>query len=333
MPPPRFQLPPAARTAAHSDLHASAEPAWADCERPEDDGPPRMVRSAWWAVLHPAWFVSLLLHVAVLAVLAGVVMRSQFTEQPSLVTAILSDESPPEPAIEPVMEEALALEPPAPADSPAPLASLLRNAAVPDEAPAGTLARTIGGPGGATGDGTGGEGQGGTGPGGTGTGFFGTVAEGRSFVYVVDMSASMSGGRFSRAVKELLRSIGKLKSTQKFYVVFFNDQAMPLFDPKPAQGLVSATPQMKAKARRWISARHPDYTTDPVPALRIALSLKPEVIFLLSDGDFSSDVSEIIRQLNTNQVMIHTIAFEGQEGEVTLRRIAAENHGTYRFVK
>jgi len=85
--------------------------------------------------------------------------------------------------------------------------------------------------------GTGGGGQGGGGPGGPGIGFFGSQAAGNSFVYVVDMSGSMQGGRFDRAISELIRSIGQLKTGQKFYVVFFNDQPLPLYAPRPATAL------------------------------------------------------------------------------------------------
>lgn len=193
---------------------------------------------------------------------------------------------------------------------------------------------------------TGGKGEGGEGGGsggGTGTGigpgigagFFGTKGAGNSFVYVVDMSGSMHGVRFERAKNELIRSIKKLGPEQKFYVYFFNDRTFPLFDPKPASGMIPANPQNKSRAERWIKTRQAESTTNPNYALQQALELRPEVIFLLTDGELDDPdaVRQMIRRFNKSNVVIHTIAFENPEGGATLEAIANENNGVYRFVK
>ncbi|MSR59432.1 MAG: VWA domain-containing protein [Planctomycetaceae bacterium] len=145
-------------------------------------------------------------------------------------------------------------------------------------------------------------------------GFFGSKGEGRSFVYVVDMSQSMAGARFRRALAELVRSINRLKPTQSFYVYFFNDQTFPLYDPRPARGLQMATPANKSRASRWINARRPYSTTDPGQALQRALEMQPDVIFLLTDGELDEPdrVRDSIRQHNKSSVTIHTIAFENK---------------------
>ncbi len=186
--------------------------------------------------------------------------------------------------------------------------------------------------------GSGGGSGGGTGIGhgpGLGAGFFGTKGVGKSFIYVVDMSGSMYGDRFSRAKSELVKSINKLSAEQKFYVFFFNDRTFPLFEPKPAKGMIPATKSNKERASRWIGLRRAESTTNPNYALLQALEMKPEVIFLLTDGELDEPdlVRQMIRKNNKSNVVIHTIAFENPEGGKTLEAIAEENNGVYRFVK
>ncbi|HTI51703.1 MAG TPA: VWA domain-containing protein [Planctomycetaceae bacterium] len=189
-----------------------------------------------------------------------------------------------------------------------------------------------GGRGGGSGTGTGR----GKGPGiGLGAGFFGSKGKGKSFVYVVDCSGSMFGQRFVRAKSELVRSINKLTPEQKFYVYFFNDRTFPLFYPKPAKGMLPANKTNLQRASAWIRSRDPDSTTNPNLALQQALEMKPEVIFLLTDGELDDpgEVREMIKKFNKSNVVIHTIAFENEEGAVTLEAIAKENNGTFRFVR
>jgi hypothetical protein len=179
------------------------------------------------------------------------------------------------------------------------------------------------------------EGEGGGGGVELKAGFFGSQSEGRSIVYVVDMSGSMRGRRFDRARSELVRSIAKLSAEQSFYVFFFNDRAYPLFDPLPAKGLLPATTGNKSRASRWIRAREPFSKTNPTLALQWALEMKPQVIYLLTDGelDYPDVVRRVIRDGNKSQTQIHTIAFENEEGARTLEAIAKENNGTFRFVR
>jgi hypothetical protein len=207
-------------------------------------------------------------------------------------------------------------------------------AALTDEARLGMAgaARGDGGEGGGSGGGSGG----GNGPGvGLGAGFFGSKGTGRSFVYVVDMSGSMHGRRFDRAKSELARSINKLNPEQKFYVFFFNDRTFPLFDPKPAKGLIPANPTNKQRASAWIRKREAESTTNPNFALQQALEMHPDVIFLLTDGELDDPQAarRLIRQYNTSNVVIHTIAFDNEEAGETLKSIAEDNQGTYRFVR
>ena len=120
------------------------------------------------------------------------------------------------------------------------------------------------------------------------------------------------------------RSVNKLSPEQKFYVYFFNDRTFPLYDPKPAKGMQVANKTNKQRASAWIRAREPESTTNPNMALQQALEMKPEVIFLLTDGELDDplEVRQMIKKFNKSNVVIHTIAFENEEGAMTLEAIA-----------
>jgi hypothetical protein len=64
-----------------------------------------------------------------------------------------------------------------------------------------------------------------------------------------------------------------------------------------------------------------------------ALDLQPDVIYLLTDGDFAEDVAGILRSQNTRGVPIHTICIGNIAGERQLREIARQHNGSYKFVQ
>src|SRR5688572_809241 len=64
--------------------------------------------------------------------------------------------------------------------------------------------------------------------------FFGIGGYGQTFVYVVDCSDSMNeGGKFERAIYELLQSIEQLDSDQRYFVIFYSDAAYPMDADEP----------------------------------------------------------------------------------------------------
>lgn len=168
-----------------------------------------------------------------------------------------------------------------------------------------------------------------TGGGGPAT-FFGQPGRGSRFVYVIDRSGSMEGGRFQDACFELIRSIRALRPHESFYVIFYDSRAHPMSAP----ALLRATPTNQEAAVEWIRSMSVGGGTDPTEAMLHALRvLRPDTIWLLSDGQFDIRVTDAIREANPRQqVQINTIAFHDTAGEVVLRRIAEENDGDYRFV-
>lgn len=160
--------------------------------------------------------------------------------------------------------------------------------------------------------------------------FFGTIAEGRRFVFVVDMSGSMEGAKFLRARGELLRSVKDLFEDQEFSIVFYNHQAFPLTESE----LLPVTKKNMSKTITWVNRVSPIGNTNPVPALRIAMNLEPDGIFLLTDGEYPEPhaVVQVAGNQPTPKIPIHTLSFVNRVGEPVLKEIARVTNGTYRFV-
>lgn len=185
---------------------------------------------------------------------------------------------------------------------------------------------------------TAGDGQGtGNGVGdGSGTTFFGLNAPGKKFVFVVDASGSMrrpfdGPGKtlLGRVKLELLKCITQMSPDQEFFIVFFNDDAIPM----PATELIKATPEAQKHFLYWMARTKAGGNTEPEAALRIAMQLQPDVVYFLTDGAFKYRVIEHVRELNRGRVTVHTVSFGGDERATDfMQQIADQNGGTYHYV-
>ena len=171
---------------------------------------------------------------------------------------------------------------------------------------------------------------------GEGGGFFSALPRGHSFVFVVDCSLSMNhphesiaGTRLNRLKLEIVNSISSLPPEDSvFYVIFFNHEAVPM----PGRGMRTPTEESKLDLLKWMSQVHASGQTDPRAALRMALRLKPDVIYFLTDGTFTPQVRKDLRTLNQRQTEIHTFTLGEKQGEPLMRLIAESNGGQYHFV-
>lgn len=176
--------------------------------------------------------------------------------------------------------------------------------------------------------------------------FFGLEATGNVFCFVVDCSGSMRGEPFVTAKRELLRSISQLKPNQRFFVVFFSQKLFPMqLDgpemPDSHSTAVYATPENLSKLQLWMETVPIGAGGPPNEALKLAIELESDSIFLLTDGVTRSDVASYLQRTNRQEdeldgpqirCPIHTIGFYSREGEALLQRIASENRGQYHYV-
>lgn len=169
---------------------------------------------------------------------------------------------------------------------------------------------------------------------------FGLTGVGYKFVYVIDRSASMGGsGEVAlRAVKaELRKSLEPLDTVHQFQIIVYNDKPL-IFNPSGVPGrLAFATRMNKDRAARFIESLTADGNTRHDDALKMAIKLRPDVIFLLTDGD---DPKLTRRELDAIQRMaggitIHAIEFGMGDPPAEpsfLATLAAENGGKYVYV-
>jgi hypothetical protein len=126
-----------------------------------------------------------------------------------------------------------------------------------------------------------------------------------------------------------------LKPIQSFSVIFFQEEQAAFTD----KSLVVANADNKRKAYEFLDRISPHGSTDPMAGLKIAFDQNPQLIYLVTDGDFdqvgNAAVEKYIAERNANkQVKICTIAFvsRGEEYEKVLKRIAEQSGGTFRYV-
>ncbi|MGB2755197.1 MAG: VWA domain-containing protein [Phycisphaerae bacterium] len=155
------------------------------------------------------------------------------------------------------------------------------------------------------------------------------IEEARKIVYVVDRSGSMTDS-IDYVKEELKRSIGELPEEKEFHVLFYSSG--PCVE-MPTRRLVDATERNKQFAYEFIDGIIAQGETDPSDALRRAFAVHPEVLYLLTDGEFDRAIVGLVQDLNAGgRVRVHTIGFLYRPGEKVLKQIAAENGGNYKFV-
>ncbi len=172
------------------------------------------------------------------------------------------------------------------------------------------------------------------------TSLFGVVGEGYKFVFVVDRSGSMGGdGRNSlRAVKaELIKSLKYLDNVHQFQFIFYNHRPV-LMNPSGTPGrLAFATAENKRRAERFIDSIKAEGGTDHEAALKMAVHMQPDVIFLLTDADDPVlDAAQLakIRDVAAG-IIINAIEFgpgPKPAGRSFLAVLAGQNGGGYKYI-
>ena len=168
--------------------------------------------------------------------------------------------------------------------------------------------------------------------------FFGAAATGRSFVFVIDRSESMGAaqlGAINAAAKELSAAIEGLSPEQSFQVVAYNETATL----HAQRELIPATEANKQKLVAFVRNISAYGGTEHNFGLLAALRLRPEVIYLLTDGGDPEPNGLQLRTIEESaagQAQIHCLHFgRGRDpttGAGFLQRIAARNGGSYTYI-
>ncbi|MBL0928031.1 MAG: hypothetical protein IBJ11_10335 [Phycisphaerales bacterium] len=179
-------------------------------------------------------------------------------------------------------------------------------------------------------------------------------------VYVVDASGAMISS-FPIVRDELRKSVSRLAPTQEFQVVFFR-AGEALAAPHPADQLANQARGVRliragksnlSAVSAWLDTVQPEGRSAPAAALEIALSLRPDAVFLLSSrsgaftGGGGADPASspdallaLLERLNPanpsgrRPAVIKAIQFLNDDPSGTLRKIAERHAGTggYTFI-
>lgn len=205
------------------------------------------------------------------------------------------------------------------------------------------------GTGGGHGDGTGTGTGNGSGPGHAYTSMFGLAGEGGNFVYAFDRSQSMNSvftygidkdksltvTPLEAAKNELIRSLGDLNEGCRFQIVFYNDIAV-MFGGSPT--LYTASYATKERAQSFVYDMKAEANTNHVIALENALQCKPDMIFLMTDGEAKddltpSDVRRFVRHCKKEKIKINVVHFCFEVRETcSLIQLAEGTGGQHRFI-
>jgi hypothetical protein len=158
----------------------------------------------------------------------------------------------------------------------------------------------------------------------------------RRIVFVCDASGSMLN-KMATLKDELSKAVQGLSFVQSFNIIFFHDESFVTLD---GNQLVAATAQAKRSAAKFLDDVVPAGTTNPIRGLELAFRQNPQLIYLLTDGDFPDNkaVLDKIHELNKgNKVRINTIAFVNDSDtdkafRDLLKQVADESGGTFRDV-
>ncbi|MFV0444456.1 MAG: vWA domain-containing protein [Planctomycetaceae bacterium] len=170
---------------------------------------------------------------------------------------------------------------------------------------------------------------------GQGADYFQLDNEPGRYVFVVDASRSMNfrypgpaRSRFGRLKIELWRTIYRMSSEQKYFVIFFNTRSFPM----PATELRPGGTENQDDLFKWTAELRAGGKTDPLDAMLMAMRMQPDVIYFLTDGEFNYRVVREVAKANTRGIRINTISLGDDAGGKFLEEIATTSGGTYRHI-
>jgi|GEM_PF-1920205 len=169
--------------------------------------------------------------------------------------------------------------------------------------------------------------------------FFGTEVKARRILYLLDNSGGMrKGGKFEALVAELQASVSTLSQKQKFYVIFYSDTVYPLFYPPGVRQFIAANDRNRQRLEQWLSSVELCGGNAIDEALAAADVVRPEVVFLLTDGDLFTTEKKKDLLLNHpgRPYQIHTFGLGvGPQTRTAaeLQQVAAANGGSFRSIK
>lgn len=162
---------------------------------------------------------------------------------------------------------------------------------------------------------------------------------GKDLLFVVDTSGSMSGEKMEHARQALRAWIERLNPDDTFNILRFSTDVEPL-----AEGSLSASPENRQRALRFINSMDASGGTAIEPALRQALAVPtrrgaPRVVVFLTDGMPTvgeTDVTRIVRSVatqNNNTAQVFVFGLGDDVNTTFLDLLAQQNRGAADYAR
>jgi hypothetical protein len=169
-----------------------------------------------------------------------------------------------------------------------------------------------------------------------GINYYGAQSRGTRIVYVIDRSLSMGlNGAFRQACDEMLNSLERLPADARFQVIVYNRHAEPL-RVNGSSDLLPAERAVRDQVKMVVTRLRSEGSTDHLQAIKEAIRLHPDTIFLATDADdLTQETVDAVTRLNQGKTNIHAIEvtrwLEDRRSSL-LKRLAEANGGTYRAI-
>ncbi len=157
----------------------------------------------------------------------------------------------------------------------------------------------------------------------------------REVIFIIDSSGSMMGSSMDQATKALVQTINRLKPTDRFNIIDFDDEFETLFDTA-----IPAIDMNKRHGIRFSKYLAASGGTEPLEAIKFALSSRDEdsqkylrqVVFL-TDGQVGNE-EELFRtvQQNIDDDRFFTIGIGSAPNDYLMTKMAEIGKGTFTYI-
>ncbi|MDH5612157.1 MAG: marine proteobacterial sortase target protein [Gammaproteobacteria bacterium] len=155
----------------------------------------------------------------------------------------------------------------------------------------------------------------------------------REVVFILDVSGSMSGTSIEQAKLALSLALDRLKPSDKFNIIWFNNMAKKIFFDSNF-----ASNQNIQYAQKFLSALNADGGTEMMPALQLAFSTPVQPEFLrqlvfITDGNVSNE-RDLFAYIKTNlgENRLFTVGIGSAPNSFFMKKAAKAGRGTFTFI-
>lgn len=166
---------------------------------------------------------------------------------------------------------------------------------------------------------------------------FGMAAKANRVVYILDQSSSMaqhSANALRAGAKEIVESLGHLSKHQQFGIVVYNERVTKFPDIVGDERMLEASSEHRQDAVEFLAGVKAKGNAFHAEAILAAYSMKPDVVFLITDSEAKFDVSslDLVRLRGVaakTPCMVIQLGNSKTQRCQNLARLAGESGGRY----